>query len=58
MDRRAWKATVQEVTELDMTECTHASTHTHAHTHTHTALVRHQGMGTSLVVQWLRLQGV
>ena len=56
MDRRAWKATVHEVTELDMTECTHANTHTH--THTHTALVHHQGMGTSLVVQWLRLQGV
>ena len=32
MDRRAWKATVHEVTELDMTECTHANTHTHTHT--------------------------
>ena len=30
MDRGAWGATVHGVTELDMTEPTHAHTHAHA----------------------------
>ena len=34
MDRGAWPAIVQMVTELDMTE--HTCTHVCAHTHTHT----------------------
>ena len=40
MDRGAWPAIVQMVTELDMTE--HTCTHVCAHTHTHTHRVREQ----------------
>ena len=42
MDREAWWATVHEVTESDLTECTH----THTHTHTHTVRINTENLMT------------
>ena len=49
MDRRAWRLTVNAITELDMTERTH--THMHTYTHTHTPTHTHAHLHTRVTLR-------